>query len=89
MNFQIEHKQVENQANSYAQCQPAEVAASCPINTRPNIPVAFVDRKCITPMTFSQKVYQFQEQEIAEEFEQAIEANSLEQIKKLLDKVLE
>ena len=88
MNFQIELKQVETQENSNAQCQLADVPASCPINTRPNIPVAFDDRKCVTPMSFSQKLYQSHEQEIAEEFEQAIEANSLEQIRKLLDKVL-
>ena len=89
MNCQIKHKQIETQDNSYAQCQLADVAASCQINTKTNIPVAFDDRKCVTPMTFSQKLYQSHEQEIAEEFEQAIEANSLEKLKKLLDKVLE
>ena len=40
-------------------------------------------------MTFSQKLYQSHPLEIAEEFEQAIDANSLEKIKKILDKVLE
>lgn len=87
MNFPIEHKQVKNQDNSYAQCQLLDVADGCPINTRPHSPVAFVGRKCVTPMTFSQKLYQSHELEIAEEFEQAIAANSLEKIKNLLDKV--
>lgn len=40
-------------------------------------------------MTFSQKLYQTDELEIAEELEQALEANSLEKLKMLLDKVLE
>ena len=39
-------------------------------------------------MTYSQKLYQSQGLEIAEEFEQAIDANSLEKIKNLLDKIL-
>ena len=45
--------------------------------------------KRVSPMTFSQKFYQSHELEIAEEFEQAIDANSLEKIKVLLDKILE
>lgn len=45
--------------------------------------------KCVSPMTFSQKLYQTDELEIAEELEQALEANSLEKLKILLDKVLE
>lgn len=44
--------------------------------------------KSVTPMTFSQKLYQAHSLEIAEEYEQALEANSLERIKMLLDKVL-
>ncbi len=40
-------------------------------------------------MTFSQKLYQSHALEIAEEFEQAIDANSLEKIKQLLDNVLD
>lgn len=88
MKFQSEHKQVETQDNSYDQGQVADVAPSCPLNARPNIPMAFAGRKCVSPMTFSQKLYQSHERQIAEEFEQAIEANSLERIKKLLDKVL-
>jgi len=38
-------------------------------------------------MTFSQKLYQSDALDIAEEFEPPINANSLEEIKKLLDKV--
>lgn len=45
--------------------------------------------KRVSPMTFSQKFYQSHELEIAAEFEQAIDANSLEKIKNLLDKILE
>ena len=40
-------------------------------------------------MTFSQKLYQLKTIEIAEEYEQAIEANSLERVKILLDKLVE
>lgn len=87
MNFTIHHKQVEIHSNSYAQAK-YQGAASCPINTRPHIPVAFEHRKCVIPMTFYQKLYQAHEQKIAEEFEQAIDDNSLEQIKKIFDKVL-
>jgi len=43
----------------------------------------------LSPMTFSQKLYQSHALEIAEEFEQAIDANSLEKIKQLLDNVLD
>lgn len=45
--------------------------------------------KRVSPMTLSQKFYQSHELEIAEEFEQALEANSLEKTKDLLDKILE
>ena len=43
----------------------------------------------VSPMTFSQKFYQSHELEIAEEFERAIDANSIEKIKALLDKIIE
>lgn len=43
----------------------------------------------VSPMTFSQKFYQSHELEIAEEFEQALENNSLGKIKDILDKILE
>lgn len=45
--------------------------------------------KSLDSMTFSQNFFQAQEIEIAEEYEQAIEANSLEKIEQLLDKVIE
>jgi len=45
--------------------------------------------KCVSPKTFSQKLYQSNPLELAEEFERAIEANSLEEIKNLLEKFLE
>ena len=53
------------------------------------LPLGNQDIKCISPMTFSQKRYQFHELEIAEEYEQAIDANSLERIKNLLDKLVD
>lgn len=88
MKLTIQHKQVGIQFNSYTQGQ-YQGAASCPINGRHNIPVAFALRKCVTPRTFYQKVYQEHEQKIAEEFEQAIDDNSLEKVKQIFDKVLE
>ncbi len=56
---------------------------------KPNVQVTNQQIKCVSPMTFSQKLYQSHPIEIAEEFEQAIEANSLEKIEDLLNKVLE
>lgn len=44
---------------------------------------------CVIPMTFSQKLYQSHPLEIAEEYEQALEANSLHKINILFSKVLE
>lgn len=45
--------------------------------------------KCVTPMIFSQKAYQSRALEIAEEYERAIDANSLEKINDVMNKVLE
>ena len=88
MNLTVKHKQVGSQFNSYTQGQ-YQGAASCPINGRHNIPVAFANRKCVSPMTFYQKLYQKHELKIAEEFEQAVDDNSLEKVKLIFDKVLE
>lgn len=85
MNFNIKHKQLETQSDSHASSNSRDVAASCPINSSPNSP----NIKCVSPMTLSQKMYQSHAIEIAEEFEHALENNSLEKIRKLLDKVLE
>jgi len=43
---------------------------------------------CATPITFSQKLYKYDDLAVANEYEQAIEENSLEKIKKLLDKLV-
>ncbi len=59
------------------------------VDAKPSSQVSDQQIKCISPMTFSQKLYQSHAIEIAEEFEQAIEANSLEKIKNLLDKILD
>ncbi len=87
MNFNIKHQQVGTQDDSNVNSQIPDVTFSCDIIFSPNSQ----NIKCVTPMTFSQKLYQSEAQEldVAEEFEQALEANSLEKIKKLLDKVLE
>ena len=55
----------------------------------PSTQVASQHIKCVSPMISSQKLYKYKELEIAEEFEQAIEANSLEQINNLLNKLVE
>lgn len=89
MNFKIKYKQVGIQDDSYSSAQLTDVAASCSTNSSHNIPVVFEQRKCVTPMVFSQKLYQSQESKIVEEFKQAIDANSVEKIKKVLDKVFE
>ena len=81
MKFKV--KQVRTQGDACARAKLPDVKASS------NKQVA-VDRiECVTPMTFSQKLYQSHALEIAEEFEQALGDNSLEKIKTLLDKVLE
>ncbi len=84
----IKHKQVVSQDLGYADAQLPDAAASCSINARANNQVAFQQIKCVTPMTFSQKLYQSKLLEIAEEFDHAIDANSLEEMKNLLDKLV-
>lgn len=59
MNFNIKYKQVGIQDDSHAIAQLPDVAASSPINSRPNSLVAFAHRKCLSPMTFSQKMCHF------------------------------
>ena len=81
MKFNV--KQVRTQDDAHARVELPDVKA------KSNNQVAFDYIECVSPMTFSQKLYQTQALEIAEEFEQALGANSLEKIKKLLDKVLE
>lgn len=44
--------------------------------------------KCVSPTTFSQKLYKHAALEIAQEYEQALEENSLEKIKNLLNKLV-
>ena len=44
--------------------------------------------RCVSLMTFSQKLYKHNALEIAQEYEQAIEENSLEKIKNLLDRLV-
>lgn len=89
MNFRAKHRQAETQEEIYLKTQPPDLAGSCSINTSPNNLVAFERAKCKSSVTASSKLYQSQALEIAEELEQAIEANSIERINKLLDKVLE
>lgn len=55
----------------------------------PSTDLATQHIKCISPVSSSQKLYKYKELELAEEFEQAIDANSLEQINNLLNKLVE
>jgi len=52
-------------------------------------PLASRQIKPVMPITFSQRFHQSQAIEIAEEYERAIDSNSLEDISILLEKVLE
>lgn len=88
MNF-IRHKQVRIQFNIQATAQQLDIEVSHITNDRANTQTAFEHRRCITPRTFSQKLYQSHALEIAEELEQALESQSLARIKELLDKVFE
>ena len=88
------YKQIKAQFNIYAPAQQLDVKVSHLTNDRANTQTAFEQRKCTSPRTFSQKLYQlpsyqFHALEIAEEFEQALESQSLSKIKELLDKILE
>jgi len=85
----LKRQQVVSQSLSKGDAQLPDVASSCPLNTRANNQVARQQIKCVSPKTFSQKLYQSNPLELAEEFERAIEANSLEEIKNLLEKFLE
>lgn len=84
----IKHKQVATQDDSYGSAQH-QGAASCLISAESASQVAFEHIKCVSHTIFPQKLYQSHALEIAEEYEQAIDANSLEKINKLFDKVLE
>ena len=88
MNMNVKHKQVKTQFNSYGGTY-YQGAASCPINVKYNVSEAFEGRKCLTLMTFTQKLYQNKEQQIAEEFDQAIDSNSIDKINNLFNKVLQ
>lgn len=55
----------------------------------PSTELASQHIKCISPVSSWQKLYKYKELELAEEFEQAIDANSLEQINNLLNKLVE
>jgi hypothetical protein len=86
----MNHQQVRStQDDNRASAQLQDVAASHNTNARANSRMGLKYVKCVSPRTFSQKLYQSYELEIAEEFERAIDVNSLEEVKKLLDKVLE
>ncbi|MBV9389864.1 MAG: hypothetical protein JOZ78_25860 [Chroococcidiopsidaceae cyanobacterium CP_BM_ER_R8_30] len=76
----IKRKQIGSQDLSHGKSQRPDITARW---------LAHQPIKCVSPMTFSQKMYQPNLCEIAAESEQAIEANSLEEIRKQLDKVLE
>lgn len=88
MNF-VRHKQIITQLNVHATCQQLNVKVSHPTNGRANSQTPFEHPKCIIPRTFSQKLYQIYDLEIAEEFEQALERQSLARINELLTKLLE
>lgn len=59
-----------------------------PYNHISSIQVVSQHIRCVSPMIFSQKLYQFKGLEIAEEFERAVDANSLEQINNLFDRLV-
>lgn len=80
---------MRTQSNIHSTAQQLDVEVSHLTNDRANTQTAFKHRKCTNPITFSQKLYQSHALEIAEEFEQALESQSLAKIKELLDKVLE
>ncbi len=88
MNVNIEYKQVGSQDLTHI-TREHQGAGSCFINAKSNRQVGFEHIKCVSPMTFSQKLYQSHALVIAEELEQAIEENSLERINNLFDWVLE
>lgn len=52
------------------------------------LPLASRRKKRVSPGTLAAQLYQSHALEIAEEYEQALEANSLEKIKILLDKLV-
>ncbi len=77
--------QIVHPFDSKATAHLSDVIASCPLNAS----LSSQEIKSVSPMTFSQKFYQSHALEVAEAFEQALEANSLENLKQLFDKVLE
>ena len=85
----LKPRQVVSQSLSQGDAQLPDVAPSCPVNPRTNNQVPRQQIKCVSPKTFSQKLYQSNPLEIAEELERAVEANSLEELKNVLEKFLE
>lgn len=83
----INHKQVVTQDLSNGSAQLPAASDSSLINAT-NYQVPREHIKCVIPRTFSQQLSQTNHLEIAEQFEQAIDANSLEQIKILLSKLV-
>lgn len=88
MKFKIKRKLVVTRSKHHTQAQTPYWAASYSLNSRSRTPVAFERIKCATPMTFSQKLYQSQAPEIIENFDEGLEANSLEGFKNLLERCL-
>ncbi len=88
-------QQVGNQKSSHSFTQMPHLKSSYRINTINNIQVPKQHIKCITPMTFSQNLYQSQTytlktQELADQYyEQALtEANYREQVNSLYSEIV-
>ncbi|MBV8887218.1 MAG: hypothetical protein JO235_24930 [Chroococcidiopsidaceae cyanobacterium CP_BM_RX_35] len=85
----IKRKPTRSQDLSHGVSKQADVTASGQVNAQANRWVANQPIKRVSPMTFSQKMYQPSLCEIAAESQQALKANSLEEVRKLLEKVIE
>lgn len=85
MKFKIKRKLLVTHSKHYAQTQPLYWVSSCSPNSRAKM-VASKYIRCTTPITFSQKLYQHVSE--VEESEKALEANSLERLKNLLERCL-
>ncbi len=60
-----------------------------PYKAIPSVQAVNQQVKCVSLMTFSQKLYQAKKLEIAKKYEQPTDTNSLEQIQNLVDKLVE
>lgn len=87
MKFELKRKFVVTHIEHNIQAQLSDWIASC-LFDEATAPAVLEQIKCMTPLTFSQKLYQFHAQEMVEDCKSASGDNFLKDIKNLLKRCL-